>query len=233
VPAGAVTFTVNNTGKEEHQAQIAKLADGKTIQDVVGALSQNDLQTAMSMLTFAGGPTAIAPGRSGTVGAVLEPGEYIMLCFVSAPDGLPHFAKGMVAGFTVSGTAGGNSLPAGDAQLTLADFSFTGLDSLAAGQHVVHVTNNGPKPHEATVLKLKPGITLDKLRAAVTSPSPVPDDQLFEGPAGGIAAIKPGSEATFDLDLQAGDYAFICFVPDPATQKSHAELGMIAPLSVK
>jgi hypothetical protein len=31
------------------------------------------------------------------------------------------------------------------------------------------------------------------------------------------------------VTLEAGaQYAFICFVPDPATGKAHAELGMIA-----
>lgn len=38
--------------------------------------------------------------------------------------------------------------------------------------------------------------------------------------------------ATFDVDLPAGEYAFICFVPDVATGKPHAALGMVGALSV-
>jgi hypothetical protein len=36
-----------------------------------------------------------------------------------------------------------------------------------------------------------------------------------------------------DLDLQPGNYAFICFVPDAATGKPHAELGMMRALTVQ
>ena len=51
--------------------------------------------------------------------------------------------------------------------------------------------------------------------------------------AGGITGISPGGAATMDIDLPAGNYAFICFVPDPATGKAHAELGMIGPLTIQ
>jgi hypothetical protein len=36
-----------------------------------------------------------------------------------------------------------------------------------------------------------------------------------------------------DVDLPAGNYAYICFVPDPATGKPHAQLGMVGALTVK
>lgn len=51
--------------------------------------------------------------------------------------------------------------------------------------------------------------------------------------ARGVAAIAPGTSATMDLDLTAGNYAFVCFVPDSATGKAHVELGMNAGLTVQ
>jgi hypothetical protein len=36
-----------------------------------------------------------------------------------------------------------------------------------------------------------------------------------------------------DVDLPAGNYALICFIPDPATGKAHFELGMLGELTVQ
>jgi plastocyanin len=232
IPAGTVTITLTNSGKEEHQAQLAKLADGKTVQDVVAALAKQDFGAALSIITFVGGPTGVQPGATGTITANLAPGNYIALCFVPGPDGVPHFAKGMVGAFTVTGSAAGGPLPAGSASLTLQDFSFVGLDSVASGPQVVTVTNKGPQAHEATVVKLAPGLTLDQLRAAATAPSPPPGPPPFTD-IGGIAAIAPNTSANVTLNLAPGNYAFVCFVPDPASGKAHFQLGMIGGLTVK
>jgi plastocyanin len=232
VPAGVVNITLSNSGKEEHQAQLAKIADGKTVQDVVAALAKQDMATAFSIITFVGGPTGVQPGGTQTITANLAPGNYMALCFVEGADGVPHFAKGMVAPFTVTGTAAGGQLPAAAAALTLQDFAFVGLNTLPTGSQVVTVTNKGPQPHEATVVKLAPGVTLNQLVAAATAPSPPPGPPPFTD-IGGTAAIAPNSTANVTLNLPAGNYAFVCFVPDPASGKAHFQLGMIGGLTVK
>jgi plastocyanin len=38
---------------------------------------------------------------------------------------------------------------------------------------------------------------------------------------------------SMDVDLPAGNYAFICFVPDPTSGAPHAALGMIGALTVE
>jgi hypothetical protein len=64
--------------------------------------------------------------------------------------------------------------------------------------------------------------------------SPAPSGEEPQGPPpfedyGGIGAIASGATASLKVTLEPGQqYAFICFVPDPATGKAHAELGMIA-----
>ena len=40
--------------------------------------------------------------ESKYVNADLTPGTYAVFCFISAPDGTPHYKKGMLAKFTVS-----------------------------------------------------------------------------------------------------------------------------------
>jgi LPXTG-motif cell wall-anchored protein len=41
-----------------------------------------------------------------------------------------------------------------------------------------------------------------------------------------MGALMTGKSAWASLDLQPGDYIALCFVPDPASGKSHLELGM-------
>ena len=255
IPAGPVRITLTNQGKEEHMAQIAKLADGTSLDQLLAALMQNDFAAAFKMMTLVGGPTAVLPGKEQEVAAVLDPGNYALLCFVSSPDGIPHLAKGMVAQLKVTEPASPGQLPPADAELTAEDFRFVGVDSLSAGRHVIHLTNKGPQAHEAGIVSLAPGFTVDDLRSMVTA-TPPPETAAPGGPgaspspggpgasppagaappvisAGGIAALQPGRDGTLTVNLPAGNYAWICFVPDPASGKPHAALGMIGQLTVK
>ena len=71
------------------------------------------------------------------------------------------------------------------------------------------------------------GLGASASASAGASPSGSGGPPPFED-AGGIAAISPGSTATFTVTLEAGaSYAFICFVPDQATGAPHAALGMV------
>jgi plastocyanin len=230
--AGPTHLTLNNTGKELHQAQIARLNDGATLEQFTAAIQNPDPSAALGLVTLVGGPTSVQPGQSGSVDVDLKAGTHVFLCFISGADNVPHLAKGMIAPLEVTGTSTAGSLPTGDASLTLQDFSFTGIDSLTTGAHTISVTNNGPQPHEAGIVKLNEGVTvpdvIKMLGAADAQSGPPPWTDV-----GGMAGITPGTTATFDMDLPAGQYAFVCFVPDAATGKPHVQLGMIAPLTIK
>jgi hypothetical protein len=43
----------------------------------------------------------------------------------------------------------------------------------------------------------------------------------------------PNTSATIDVDVEPGNYAWLCFVPDPGSGQPHAALGMIAALTVQ
>ncbi len=231
IPAGVTKITLTNAGKEEHQAQIAKLADGKTLTDLTAAIAENEA-AALSLITLAGGPTGVQPGASGSTTSNLAPGNYVFLCFVQGADGVPHLAKGMIAPLEVTGTAVTADVPAGDASVKLQDFAFVGLDKLTAGKHTVTVTNAGPQPHEATIVKLADGVTAADLPAMFTSTAAPSGPPPFTT-AGGVAGVAVGSTITMDVDLPPGNYAFVCFVPDAKTGAPHAALGMIGPLTVE
>lgn len=232
IPAGVTKIIVTNTGQEEHQAQVARIADGKTFEDLTAALQQPDPAAALTLLTLAGGPTGVVPGGTGSTTSNLVPGTYAFLCFVASPDGVPHLAKGMVSQLAVTGTAADTPLPGGDAEVALKDFEFAGPTTLTPGEHVVTVTNDGPQPHEATLVKLNEGVTVEQVAQAFTSTEPPSGPPPWTS-AGGIAGIAPGTTASMDLDVEAGEYAFICFVPDPASGAPHAALGMVGGLTVQ
>lgn len=232
IPAGTTRIVVNNTGQEEHQAQVARINDGSTFEDLAAALQQPDPGAALALLTLAGGPTGVVPGATEATTSNLGPGTYAFLCFVESPDGVPHLAKGMIGQIAVTGTASDAPLPAGDAEVTLQDFAFVGLSNLSAGQHTVTVTNDGPQVHEATLVKLNEGTTVEQVMGFFTSTEPPSGPPPWTS-AGGIAGIADGSTATMDIEVEAGNYAFICFIPDQASGKPHAALGMVGGLTVQ
>jgi uncharacterized cupredoxin-like copper-binding protein len=230
--AGPTRVTVNNTGQEEHQAQIVRLNEGKTFEDLTAALLEPDPNAAFALFTFSGGPTGVMPGASVATTVDLQPGTHAFLCFIESPDGVPHLAKGMVSPIEVTGTATNGELPAGDAEMTLQDFAYVGLTTVTAGEHTIAVTNSGPQPHEATLVKLDEGTTVEQVVQYFTATEPPSGPPPWTS-AGGIAAIANGTSATVEIDVEAGNYAFICNVPDPASGKSHAALGMVGGLTVQ
>jgi len=61
VPAGAVTMRLVNSGKELHHAQMVRIEDGKTMDDMAKALKNPG--PPPSWVKFVGGPNAVAPGK--------------------------------------------------------------------------------------------------------------------------------------------------------------------------
>jgi plastocyanin len=230
--AGPTRVTVNNTGQEEHQAQIARLNEGNTFEDLTAALQQPDPAAALALLTLSGGPTGVVAGASGSTTVNLEPGTHAFLCFVAGADGVPHLAKGMIGQIEVTGTAVDAPLPAGDAEVTLQDFAYVGLTTLTPGGHTVTVTNDGPQPHEATLVKLNEGVTVEQVVQAFNA-TEAPSGPPPWTSAGGIAGLATGTTATMEIEVEAGSYALICFIPDPASGKPHAALGMVGGIAVQ
>ncbi len=237
IQSGIVSVTLTNAGKEPHQAQFARLNDGVTMDQLQAALKSGDGSGALKLVSLTGGANVIGPGGKQTVTMNLAAGNYIMLCFVSGSDNVPHLAKGMIKPFQVasapSGAAGAPNqvaAPTADGKVQLQDFSSAMPDNLTAGTHTWQVTNAGPQPHELTIVKLQDGKTMADVQAAMQSQmrGPLPFD-----PVGGLGAIAPNSSAWVTADLTPGNYIALCFVPDPSSGKAHAELGMVTPFTVK
>ena len=226
VPAGALTVKLENTGAEEHQATIVRLNDGVTLEQF-GAAGP----AALSLVTGYGGPNSVGPGDSGTASTLVDEGSYLFVCFIPSPsDDVSHAAKGMVLPFEVTATDAVSADVVGDETIRLLDFTFELPDDFS-GQGTFSVDNAGPQPHEAAIYALEDGKTVDDVTAFLggqAAPGPPPFSS-----AGGIALVGVGQTATLDLDLAAGSYVFICFIPDATSGAPHFVEGMIQQVEIE
>lgn len=96
--AGEQTVRVENQGKEAHHWAMAALAPGKTAQDAIAFFSAQTPPAGPPPTTgFPGLVATLAPGDEAARTLELKSGTtYLMICFIPAPDGQPHAAKGML-----------------------------------------------------------------------------------------------------------------------------------------
>lgn len=97
VTAGRHTFHITNTGREAHFTLLARLLPGKTMQDVMKAMSSKD-QSAPPPVDFAHSSFAqvITSGQAEDVTWNLDAGSYVAVCFVADRRGVPHAQMGMM-----------------------------------------------------------------------------------------------------------------------------------------
>lgn len=230
VPSGWLRIAFKNTGKEPHHAQLARLKDGVTLEQLQASL-QKGPEAALSLVSLEGGPGVLEPGKSTSVTLNLPAGQYVALCFVESPNKVPHLAKGMIRPFAVTQSGGPEApRPAAEQTIVLRDFGFDVPTSLSAGRITLNVVNEGPQPHELALLRLAPGKTMADLQAFMAgSPS---EPRPFEEVAG-MQALDTGKSGLVTLDLQSGSYVALCFIPDPGSGKPHTELGMVKEITVK
>ena len=237
ISAGWTTFRFVNDGPSLHHLQIIRLDSGKTMADfgpAMEAMNKNHTPPP-AWIVDAGGPNAPNPtGGESNASINMQPGNYLLLCFVDIPNHVPHFTKGMIRPLKVTAATGAAAPePTADITLTLADYAFTLPGTVAAGKHTFKVVNNGPQSHEVELFRLAPGKTMKDFNAFVENAyagkaeGPPPVDAL-----GGIAAESPGTAEYFTADLTPGNYVLLCFVPDAKDGKAHIEHGMVKEFKV-
>jgi uncharacterized cupredoxin-like copper-binding protein len=236
ITAGWTTFRFVNDGPSLHHLQIVRLDSGKTVADFGAAMeAMNKNHTPPpAWIVDAGGPNAPNPTAESNAAIDMQPGNYVLLCFVDIPNHVPHFTKGMIRPLKVTAAVGAPAAaPTADVTVALADYSFTTTGALTAGKHTFKVVNKGPQTHEVELFRLAPGKTMKDFNAFVENAyaskaeGPPPVDAL-----GGIAGETPGTTEYFTADLTPGNYVLLCFVPDAKDGKAHLEHGMVKEFKV-
>jgi uncharacterized cupredoxin-like copper-binding protein len=225
IPSGTTTFRLQNTGKEPHHLWIVKLSDGKTPGDFNKAMKS--WGSALKMPAWAidvGGPNTAGAGESAEGTMTLEPGTYMLVCWVPSPDGMLHVMKGMVKSMTVTGRPAAAFEPTADITMTMDDYSFELSQPITPGRHMIRFENRAAQPHEAVIARLLPEKTLAQavtwLNAGQAGPAPV---ELL----GGASGLAKGRHMFITADFHPGHYALLCFIPDAKDGKPHFDHGMV------
>ena len=234
IAPGQVTIRLVNDGKQLHHITVLKLEKGKTFADFEKGLKANKLDPAT--LTSVGGPNAAVPGSTIEATLTLEPGNYVIACFIPSPgEETPHAMKGMYKSLVVS--AGGvqqagsatAAAPVPDTHLELKDYTFKLSKPLTAGKHTIHVMNAAAQDHEVVLVRLAPGKHATDFSSWAMTGMKGPPPAM---PMAGMAALAKDRTGVFTENFTPGTYGIVCFVSDAKDHKPHAEHGMTAEFTV-
>lgn len=229
VDAGPVRIDLTNEGIEPHHAQVLRLHDDATVDDLQAALEEGGPPAALGVGTFVGGTALVAPdGEASRADAVvdLDEGRHVLLCFVPDASGTPHVAHGMVQAFDVVDGGDPAPAPAADGTVGLADFRFE-LPPAIDGDEVLEVENLATEEaHELVVARLEGDAGVDDVRRALDEGRPIPATGV-----GGMQALLPGDVQHLALDLDPGRYVLFCAVTT-RDGTPHHRLGMATEVTV-
>ena len=237
-PSGWVTLRFDNQGREPHFLILWKLPAGRTFDDwtaeVTGPFSrlykvyragELDQETFMAKLGEAlpewffaaerkGGPGFTSRGRVSQTTVHLEPGDYVMECYVrSAAEGDTfHGEHGMLRPLIVTEERAAEEPPEADLEITLSNFALAIEGTPIAGEQTVRVRiEEDPKGlilHNVHLARLD----ADGSPEAVAQWMDWVDEMLPPAPAeflGGAGQLPAGGESYFTVDLEPGRYAWV------------------------
>lgn len=248
IGSGWTTVRISNTSGMAHFGLVYRLPEGvtaemvsdqvvKPFQDSLTASLEGDFDKAAQImgtmpawvgdLLYLGGPGMFSSGVVAEATMQLEPGNYIVECYVKS-NGVQHNyhpepgQHGMVHPLTVTDANPGMAAP--DASVTL-NITNSGYDiadgAFVPGANMVEVNfleqklYNNFIGHDAHVFRIDPETDI----AATTKwidffPM---DGQQTPAPAhfvGGIHDMPEGSTAYFRVDLEPGDYGIVAEIPN-------------------
>ncbi len=235
VPAGLVLITVIN-----HTSPSSNGGSGSSVVGPPAGMSMADflpqaqatpapggsfLPAIAYQAVIPGGPGNIDPGQTGQAIVNLPAGQWAV-----TPPGNQPFAT-LTA---TAGTPGALAEPNAAVTITEIDFSFTGFEHVPAGPQIWKVVHKGTQPHMLVLLGVPASTTIAQIMALMSAPqnaTPMPGGLDFNAlkDMGGVDLQSAGTTVWPVLNLPAGRYAALCFVPDPNKGgEPHAMEGMIS-----
>ena len=228
IPAGVTTLRMVNAGSEPHHAVIARIEAGRTVEELVEEYQAENYFP--DFVAYVGGPGDTAPGDTAHVTLALEPGHYVLVCFIPSPDGAPHLMKGMTRLVEVVASDDQTaSEPTPDVTVQLADYAFGFSGPVPSGDVTFRVENSGPQVHDMVILELEPGKTVaDFLGWLEAGAQGAPAGRIVSA----ITGMNAGRHVSFTAHLEPGDYTAICWVPDAGDLRPHFMHGMTQEFTV-
>jgi plastocyanin len=228
-----ISLRVDAPASEQHDAQLLRVVGDHSVEEAIAVVTEEGAPIP-SWIFAAGGAGSTPGGETATVTQVLEPGKYYVVDLGEGQgDDVPSFAEqGATATIEVTGDADAE-LPETDATVTAEDFSFS-TEGLEAGVNRVRFDNTGKEIHHIVAVPYAEGATLAQVKEFATTNAPPsgPPPVDFER-ALATSAIEGGTSQITDLDLDAGKYAFLCFITNRAGGPPHVAYGMVAEVVVE
>lgn len=205
VPAGLVTLRLTQHGKEGHMLWLVRLPAGRLVGEFQRLAARHEPRPWATEL---GGPGYAGPTKSSNATYVLEPGQYVLVCYVGSGrgvDSLYHVWRGMVKPLRVttpkgarSGKADRGLMPDAVARIDTSGISWSA--PLSAGRRVIRVENRTAEWREFLLERVLPGRTVTEAlawRRRLGTPAPVEA-------IGGLASLPPGASLATTLDVPSG-----------------------------
>jgi hypothetical protein len=245
IPSGWNTFKYQNLSNETHFFLLDKYPEGKTVENTLtdiapvfeegmdlinvgkaeeGFAAFGKLPEWFGEIVFSGGSGLIAPKHTAITTVKLDPGYYIMECYVKMPNGKFHTLMGMAKPIIVLEKDSGNSPPEATVNITLSGEEGISYDkTITKGKQIFSVYVKDQKPHEnfiwhdVNLVKLSESASEEALEKWMdwSHPkgliTPVPEGVTF---LGGVNDMPVGSTGYFYADLKPGKYALISEVPN-------------------
>lgn len=180
---------------------------------------------------FLGGVGLVGPQKTAVTTINLQPGTYVVECYVKNPGGIFHSGAGMITALTVTGENNGLSEPTADVKINIS--SQRGIELQApvkSGNQVfaVHFEDQALQEHflgiDVNLVRLETGTDLEALQNWMNWM--LPQGLQIPAPAeflGGAQDMPAGSTEYFSANLQTGRYALISEVPDPKSKGMYVE----------
>ncbi len=200
IEGGWTTLEFTNTGSEWHEFALAKLGAGKTIADVRDYLAdpKSQRQPPPEWVQIRAGIPTLDAGEEAALTQRLEPGRYVLLCFLDAPDGKTHIEHGMLREFVVEGDATAEA-PKIDATVTLG--AGLAAPELEAGERTIELRNDGGEPSSVFLTSFKPGKTETDLTRWEESGMREAAPARF---LGGVIDVPPHTSVYYTINLEQG-----------------------------
>jgi len=248
--AGRYHVILENQGEVDIDLEFYQLPEGITIEDLEAFFAEVAEAEGPEFavpdffydMVFNGGATSF-PGETGEVVLDLVPGEWVVNLLTSDPE--TDEQTDSLQTLTVTGEMPEIADPANAVDIEMAEMYFNVPDTIAAGPQIWHVFNSGFQIHHLILSSVPEGTTKEdvaELAAAFAGPpaspeagaTPVMPALSFEDVQDVFYTLLFSNEMSnwYELDLEPGTYAMICFMPDPSGV-SHVMLGMIEVFTIE
>jgi len=238
IPSGWTTMQFENHGNEDHFLLVAKVPDGKTLEDyttqivmpfneVWYALRDDGLEQELVFeklmpnlpewfagIEFMGGTGIVPAGESSEITLRLDPGTYILECYFKNEDGELHSVEGMLRELTVTDSQSDTTPPEADINITLSNFDMDIQGDLKPGKHTfsVHIIENPEQGfgHNVHVVRVDEDANIDELMRFINFFEV--DGMRTPSPftfAGGMHLMPAGATTYFTTELKSGRYIFL------------------------